>query len=184
MKLSRRESVLGLSTLTVVLFAVTALLGRSKVAELREVWERQAEAVRQIELDRRLVDQRDKWETKLGELSRMLPVHPAGREVDVYWLAVMDRAASKHDFTITNRRTGDEKREGEVFELPIDVRDWEADLDSLVHFLFELQSEGAMFDVRHLLIKPKPRAQGRLRGRFTLYCAYTRQQAGETPGEG
>jgi hypothetical protein len=56
--------------------------------------------------------------------------------------------------------------------LPIECREWEASLDALVRFLFELQSEGAMLDIRQLLIKP--RGQGILRGRFTLYCAYAR----------
>jgi hypothetical protein len=65
-----------------------------------------------------------------------------------------------------------------VYELAIDCREWEATLDPLVRFLFDLQSEGAMFDVRQLMIKPK--GKGVLRGRFALYCAYTRE-ASERP---
>jgi len=178
MKLSRRESVLGLSTLSVLLFGVTALLARSKVQEWKDVWAQQAEVLRQIEIDKRLVAQRATWQKKLAELSELLPVQPAGKDVTVYWLSVMDRVAAREEFSITSRQPGEERKQGDVYELPIEVRDWEADLDSLVHFLFELQSEGAMLDVRQLLIKPKD--AGRLRGRFTLYCAYTREKEKES----
>ena len=67
---------------------------------------------------------------------------------------------------------------GDVFELPIEVRDWEGSLEALVGFLFELQSQGAMLDIRHLVMKPNEKKV--LRGRFVLYCAYTRERQPRT----
>ena len=77
------------------------------------------------------------------------------------------------DERILKRQVGEEEKHGDVYELPIDCRDWEATLDSLTHFLFDLQAENAMLDVRQLLIRPNKDAS-KLRGRFLLNCAYTR----------
>lgn len=176
MKLSSREIVLGVATLSVALFGGTALLARPKFRVWKDMRARQAELRSQIELDRRLVAQREGWDKKLSEVSKLLPVQPAGKKMHVHWLSIMDRLAAKHGVTIRKRQAGEEKRQGDVYELPIECRDWEGSLESIVNFLFELQSEGAMLDIRQLLIKPKGKNTGQLRGRFTLYCAYTRQK--------
>ena len=83
---------------------------------------------------------------------------------------------------ISKRQPGEEKQQGEVYELPIECREWEGSLDAITHFLFDLQSEGAMMDIRHLLIKPK--GEGVLGGRFWLHCAYTRGQESGVRGQG
>lgn len=179
MKISSREAMLVLITGVVVLFGGSALLVRPKIEEWKELGAKQREVAERIEQDRRLLTQRKNWVGQLKELSKLLPRHPVGTKVDVHWLSVMDRLASKHGVKISKRKVGSERREGDVYELPIEVGldGWEASLTSIIHFLYELQSEGAMFDIRKLLIKP--RAKGVLKGRFSLYCAYTRGQTGD-----
>ena len=175
MRLSSREAVLVLSTAAVALFGGSALVARPKV----DVWKetrRQQEAVRtEIEQDERLLQQRESLETELAELSQSLPAYSTDKKMDIHWLSTMDRFAAKHGVKISRRQAGEEKKAGDVRELPIECQQWEGNLDSLVHFLFDLQSEGGMLDVRHLLIKPEK--GDLLRGRFTLYCAYTRESA-------
>ena len=175
MKMSARELILGILTVGVVLFGITALLAKPKLDELKEVNEQRRAIINSIKIEERLVEKRVTWEEKLAEMSQLLPMETADKDMDVHWLSVMDRVASKHGVKIKKRMAGEEVQQGDVYELPIECKEWEADLDSLVNFLFELQSEGAMLDIRQLLVKPK--GKGVLKGRFTLYCAYTREKA-------
>ena len=103
----------------------------------------------------------------------MLPHHPADQDVGTFWLATMDKIAAEHEVLITSRQVKQEKEMGEVYELPIEVR-WRADLESLTLFLFDLQTKGAMLDVRQLSISVKDK--GLLTGTFRMNCAYTREK--------
>jgi len=85
----------------------------------------------------------------------------------------MDSVATRNGFTIARRQTGKEAEVGDVYELPIDCKDWEGSLESLVKFLYDLNREGAMLDVRQLYVRPSNKP-GYLKGTFTLYCAYMR----------
>jgi len=169
--------VLMLATAAVALFAGTALLARPKVDAWRDVRREQAEVRDQIERERRLLQTKDSWQKQFAELTKIIPVYPADKKMDVHWLSIMDELARKHGVNISKRQVGEEKKVGDVYELPIEGREWEGKLDAIVHFLFDLQSQGAMLDVRQLLIKPKEqKSDGVLRGRFTLYCAYMRER--------
>jgi hypothetical protein len=174
-KFSARELVLLLATVGALLFGVTALVFRPKWQEWQDLGKERGNLRQLIQFDRALIDQRGKWDGEMAELSRMLSRQPAGQKTDVHFLSIMDRLASKNGLTILRRQVGEEKPQGEVYELPIECRDWEGSLDALVHFLFDLQSEGAMFDVRQLMVRP--REGPGLRGRFMLYCAYPRGPA-------
>jgi len=180
MTITPRESMLALTA--PILFGGSALVARGRLDRWREIKAEQARLRGEIEADRALVAEREKWETEFAALSRMLPSFPADRKMDVHWLSVMDAAASRHGVSITRRRVGEEKQEGDVYELPIEVEHegWQGSLEALVRFLFELQSEGAMLDIRQLRVTP--RSDGQLSGRFTLYCAYRRAGA-EPSGE-
>ncbi len=177
MKMSARELVLAVLTIGVVLFGLTALLAKPKIDELKEVNAQRQNIINSIKIEKRLVEKRDYWEQRLAEMSQLLPMEAADKDMDVHWLSVMDRIASKHNVKISKRMAGEEVQQGDVYEMPIECKEWEADLESLVNFLFELQSEGAMLDIRQLLVKPK--GKGKLKGRFTLYCAYTREKSSE-----
>lgn len=175
MKISRRELVLALITGAAILFGVTFLLAGPRIAHWRELRARQKEVAQEIIRAKKLVAKRGYWESLVAEYSGMLPRVQASKKMDVHWLSIMDKLATKHDVQINQRAAGQEKDEGEVFELPIDCKEWEGSLEGIVRFLYDLQTEGAMFDIRHLFIKPK--GKGVLRGRFSLYCAYTRESA-------
>jgi len=172
MRMNSRELVLLLATLAVALFGVSYLVVRPKAHEWKAMREEKAELRRQIGRDRELIAGRVQWAAQLASLSGLLTEVPEGQKVDVYWLAMMEGKAVQHGVTILRRQAGEEKRMGDVYEMPIECQDWEGDLESLVHFLFDLQSAGAMLDVRHLQVRPKSGAV--LKGRFSLSCAYTR----------
>jgi hypothetical protein len=172
-KISNRESALALATISVALFGLTALLSRSKIDAWKSVRQQQLQVVGSIETSKRLVDQQEKWTTRMSELQGLMPRFPQGKPMDVYWTAEMEKKAAKHGLTINRRQAGAELQEGVVYELPIECRNWSGSLDALIHFLFDLQSEGAMLDIRRLSIKPR----GKLirTGSFSLYCAYMRE---------
>ena len=173
MKISTRESVLALATISVALFGVTALLSGSKIDAWESVRQQQLQVADSIETSKILVEQQEKWSTRMSELQGLMPRFPQGKRMDVYWSAEMEKKAARHGLKILRHEIGSELQEGLVYELPIECRDWSGSLDALIHFLFDLQSEGAMLDIRYLRIQPK----GKLlrTGRFSLYCAYMRE---------
>jgi hypothetical protein len=176
MKLSSRESILFLVTFAVVFFCGSFFFVGPKIDEWKSVYRDCKSASAKIESYKRLVAQRHEWQEKFNVLSSHLPQYPADKNLDVHWKGVMDRLAIKHNVKILEHKAGQEKQDGEVYELPIECRRWEGDLESIAHFLFDLQSEGAMLDVRFLRIRV---GKGVLRGAFSLYCAYTRENGPE-----
>ena len=181
MKVSSRELTLGLVTLTVALFGGTLLVARPRLVEWQQLQMDQVRLEREIEIDRALVDKQAYWQGRFSELSAAMPQYKEDQKTDILWLSTIDSVARQHGFQIRRIEAGKERQLGDVYELPIDCTEWEGDLNALVHFLFDLQSRGAMLDVRFLLVKPK--AGKVLRGRFSLSCAYTRgETATEAPG--
>lgn len=172
MKITSRELSLGLATLTVGLFGGTFLLARPRLAEWQSLAKTQARLEREMQVDRDLVAKQAEWQERFDALSEAMPQYGLTQKTDVLWLSTIDGVARKHGLEIRRIEAGEERQQGDVYELPIECTEWEGDLDALVHFLFDLQSRGAMLDVRLLLIKPK--AGKVLRGRFSLSCAYTR----------
>ena len=61
-----------------------------------------------------------------------MPVFPYEKDVDTHWLNVMDSVAQRNDLTISRRQTGREEEVGDVYELPIECKDWEGTLEALV----------------------------------------------------
>jgi Tfp pilus assembly protein PilO len=159
-------------TVSVVLFGITGMLGRAKIEELKDIRRQQQDVRSSIERNQRLVEQRDKWNERMEKFKGMMPVFPKKKRMDVYWGSEMEKLASRHSLKIIRQEVGQEHQEGPIYELPIECRDWEGTLASLVHFLFDLQSKGAMLDIRYLRIKPKNKTIRK--GRFSLYCAYMR----------
>ncbi len=181
MKMSPREMVLLMATLAVALFGITALLARPRFDEWKALRLAQHELREELAQDRRLLESRARWEDEFEALRSYLPQYPVDQKMDIHWMSIMDQLAAKHRVRINTRQAREERQVGDVYELPIEVRDWEAPLDSLVRFLFELQSQGAMLDLRQLTMKPNE--QKVLRGRFLLYCAFTRAADAAPSGE-
>lgn len=182
MKLSERELMLAMATGAVVLFGLSVILSKSKIEEWKEITKKQEELSAQIQRNQETINSRDVWLKKLGELQQALPEYPADKKMDVQWLSTMDQVAVKHGVKILKRQAGEEKVVGDVYELPIECKEWEGNLGAIVHFLFDLQSQGAMLDIRQLQVKPK--AGDVLRGYFSLYCAYAKQKKGNGEKKG
>ena len=179
MKMAPREIVLGMVTLSVALFAVSIGMAKPRIEKWKAMSVEKDALARKIEASAKLVAEKGKWAGEVEGLNKMLPSFPVGKEVDVHWLSVIEQVASNNGLKLIKRQKGDEKQVGDVYELPIECREWQANLDSLVRFLFDLQNQGAMLDVRQLLVEPK--GKGVLGGRFVLYCAFTRDSSPQPP---
>jgi hypothetical protein len=174
MTVTPREKALAAATLMALLYGLLGLSVRGRL----EAYRTQRSLYRDLELRLKgcheLIGQRGQWDAQYAGLQHLMPVFSLDRRVDTYWLRVMDRLAAKNSATIVKPQIGAEQQVGDVFEMPIECREWESSLESLVGFLYDLQTEGVMLDVRQLFVKPTPGAPDRLRGTFTLYCAYMR----------
>lgn len=188
MRIAQREYVLLLATGAIALYAGSATFVKPQLDKWKDLRKQREGVAWQIERDKDMVSKKPEWEQQFADLRRKLPSVAPGRKIDVHWLSVMDTTATKHGLKISKREAGEENKVGDIFELPIQCREWSGTLDALVHFLFDLQSQGAMLDVRQLLIKPAPKDPNDLRGQFTLYCVYTREEqqppTDEREGEG
>ncbi len=187
MIISEQEKRLGIITLLVLLFAVLLMFfnrQKAKIDQLRaERREREALYAEYCAL----ISQNQVWNEAYAKDADLMPVFESGRQVQTYWLGVLERLASDSGLSIIRRQAGDERQEGDVFELPIECKEWEGSLESLVKFLYAVHAEGAMLDVRKLFIRPGSSAAGKpakgLRGSFTLHCAFLRAEKGAVEGE-
>ncbi len=136
-----------------------------------------ANADKRYQRERLFISREPSLNRQYAKIRETMPVFPEGKSVDTYWLPIMDETARKNHVTIVQRSIGSEEQIGEVTELTLECRDWTGTLDSLVHFLFDLENrEDAMLDMRQLYIKPSLKKPGTLQGSFTLNCAYMRQE--------
>lgn len=124
--------------------------------------------------ERKLISEKSRWNDLYDEEREKMPMFPEGEDVNTHWLRQMDALAEKHHVFITTRSPGLEQEVGDVYELPIDVKNWEGGLEPLVRFLYGLEhAEEAMFDVRSIAMRPSSH-KGAVKGQFTLTCAYMR----------
>lgn len=174
--MSQREKMLALAAFFVILYGIIGFTAGGRIALWRSLAGERREALAEKSRMRVLIGQRDNWLRQYEELQKLLPVFAAGRQVDTHWLGLMDRLAGRHGVNIMRRQVGAEQQVGEIFELPIEVREWDGSLEAILRFLHDLQSEGVMLDVRQMLIRPRDAGNPEvLRGRFTVHCAYLRE---------
>lgn len=183
MIVSNQEKALAIITVVILLYGMLFMAFGKKKAELETLRNQQREKERLHTEYCGLISQHATWEEAYSKNSGLIPVFEQGRQVQTYWLSVLDRLASKNELTIIRRQAGEERQEGDVYELAIECKEWEGSLESLTKFLYDVHAEGAMLDVRKLFIRPGAAANGKpasgLRGSFTLYCAYLRGEVEE-----
>ena len=181
MNMSGREKAIASITLIVLLYGVLGLLARGRL----DAWQAKRTVYREIcstlEQERKLLTQQALWRKNYEAVRSLMPVFPADKQVDTYWLGVMDNAASNNRLNILKRQVGAEQLVGDVYEMTLDCKEWEGSLEALVHFLYDLESKGVMLDMRSMYIKPNPADRTHLKGSFVIYCAYMRERPANAP---
>ena len=105
-----------------------------------------------------------------------MPSFQADKATDTTWQRKVDELAEKHHIVISRAQPGKEIEAGDVFELPIEIGQWEASLQSLVEFMHELENTGeGMFDIKAINMRPSNK-KGYLKGSMSLTCAYMREK--------
>ncbi|MBP5511749.1 MAG: hypothetical protein J6Z49_12600 [Kiritimatiellae bacterium] len=176
--MSNRDKNLLMVVGVLVLYAILAFSYRPQMEKWQRVQRIHASAEKKLADENKLISERQEWNDRYDEMQALMPVFPYDKDVDTHWLSLMDSVARTNNLAIARRQAGTEVEVGDVFELPIDCKDWEGSLRSLVYFLWSLNQKGAMLDIRQMFIRPSQRA-GFLRGTFTLCCAYMRGDAEE-----
>ena len=178
--ITSREQNMLMVTVVIVLYALAALSFKKQVASWKAAERVYQTAQKKLNEENALIAARGDWAARYEQVRERMPVFPYEKDVDTHWLNVMDSVATRDGLAIARRQTNKEAEVGDVYELPIDCKDWEGTLESLVKFLYDLNQEGAMLDVRQLYVRTSNKP-GFLKGTFTLYCAYMRGKEGVTP---
>lgn len=173
--LSPRETRLAIITLIAVLFGLTFFIGEPRYEEWKQNNQEMELLVQRQAAAQRLLDQTDELEKRLASLREALPRYEEGTDVTAQILRNLQRFADEHNFLLLRREPQPEREIGDLYELAITCT-WEGELDALVHFLYALQSQGAIVDIRQLTITPVQRAGNQLRGTLTVDYAYSRTQ--------
>jgi hypothetical protein len=177
MKISTREMGLAWVTAMVLILAGTYWFGQPRAKAWKDaVKERQELGWKLKEIDHLLSDQTN-INQRLDALRKQLPSHPQGKDVTAELLMTLERTAQQHGVILLRREPEKEKSVGDLYEVAINCT-WESSLDALVHFLYALHIQGAILDVRQLTVTPGQGGPDRLKGNFTVDCAYTRTAAG------
>jgi Tfp pilus assembly protein PilO len=176
MKASQREILLGLITLTALLFGLTYWLAGSTIAEQRRIKEDKVRLLRQIELHKRILTEKDGWISRLEELQSQLPVYDDKTAITAELLKLIKRMADEHGLDLVRTQPYREEQKGALYELGVSCN-WEGKLDALVRFLYELQSQGVRFDVLQLNAQPDAQRDRILKGSMTIDCAYRKGKA-------
>lgn len=168
-----REKNMLLVAVVAVLYAVAALSYKKQITSWKAAERLYQSAQKKVQEERALIEARSEWTAKYEQMRDLMPIFPYDQNVDTHWMNIMDAAAARNGLNILRRQASKEAEVGDVYELPIECKDWEGTLEALVKFLYDLHKEGAMLDVRQLFIRPA-NSPGVLKGAFTLYCAYMR----------
>ena len=178
MIVSEREKGLAIVTVIVLLYGLLFVLFNGKNGQkvkMADIRTKRHEREALYAEYKGLIEQHQVWNEEYAKNADLMPVFEPGRQVQTYWLGVLDRLATSNELSIIRRQVGEERQLGDVYELPIECKEWEGSLESLTRFLYDVHAEGAMLDVRKLFIRPGPRG---LRGSFTLFCAFLRAEKG------
>lgn len=125
--------------------------------------------------EERLIAQRNKWNEAYEAEKAAMPMFADGQATDTTWLRKVEELARTNNVLITQSSYGKEIEAGDVLELPIEVRNLEASLESLVKFMHALENtEQGMFDIKELYIQPNKSKKGYLKGSMSITCAYMR----------
>lgn len=173
MTINRREMVLMAVTGLAALFGFSSMAVRPGLEEWRQLRIERDRIEASIAENRELVADEALWSDRLEGVRHRMPTVAPDARMDVHWLGFVERLAARHGLRILRLQAGRERVSGDIYELPIEINDSEGTLEAFVHFLFELEGEGAMIDVRYLRLRPK---DDTIRtGRISLLCAYTRE---------
>jgi hypothetical protein len=175
MKISQREIILGVLTLTAVLSGFTWYIVDSKMEEWHGMANEIEKTEQQISKHQTAIKMQENWLDELNGLQSELPAFDIKkRSVSPDLMKTIKQMSNKHGVDILKNSPYPEKQIGDLFELGINCT-WDGTLESMVLFLGELQQQGVRYDVRTLSVAPVGKNSGKLKGNMVIHCAFTRK---------
>ncbi len=177
MTLSTREYILAIVTLAVILFGGTFYVGDPMWKEYKSLKEERQRLADRERIARRLLERQGEINERLDALRQEMPTYPAELDVTSQLLKSLQKTADQHGLVILRQEPDRERHVGDLYEMAISCA-WQGELNSLIHFLYAMQFQGAIVDFRQLSIAPV-RGEGLLlKGNFIVDFAYSRIQPG------
>lgn len=176
MKITTREMTLGWMAGVVILLTLSFLFCAPKITVWKEVSNKRKAVAARIELAEHLTAQREQWNKKLQDVAQKLTKYPPDQDVVADYLRILEDVAKKNGITLSQRQPQREKKHNDLYELAIDCP-WDADLEALVRFLFDLEQQKVTMDIDDLNVSLVAGGKGKLKGKFALICLYTRTGA-------
>lgn len=176
MQINSRELVLAWVTGFVALIAISMAICSSTVKQWDNLKNEKKLIDGQLRVARHWVEQKDESNTRLEEVKKKLTQYPANEDVSGSYQRILEGVFTANGVTISQRTPQKEKKEVKqknLYSTSI-TYNWEADLGSLINFLNALEKQKETMDIGELTVKPVDVAKGRLGGRFTVICVYTR----------
>ena len=171
MKLAGRELWLAAGAGAVLALLVTAWLVQGAVGDWKDAAQLEKKVAEKLRLTKKLLAKRADVVTQLEALQHKLPRYTADRDVTAEQMRALDRIAQEQSFGLGQREPQPEGTNGVVREITIRSA-WESDLSALIHFLYAIQTQDVIFDVRRLTVTPMPSTTDRLKGSMVINSAY------------
>lgn len=181
MNLSRRELVLAFATGAVVLLGVTYLLGEPAIGRWKAAVQLRGKLADEKKIAQRLIAQRGEWEARYQQQRAGIPVYGSNDQVRAVLLKQIEQLASENGLNLPRVLPDKERNIGDLSELAVSC-EWKGELEPLVRFLYAVQKQGAILDIRQLGISPDRGAAGRLQGDLTMFFAFSRMGAAAGSG--
>lgn len=132
-------------------------------------------SVQTYEKEERLISEKRDWNDAYEKEKASMPLFADGQATDTTWLRKVEEIAKTNNVLITQSTYGEELEAGDVLELPIEVRNLEGSLESIVKFMHALEnSDEGMFDIKEISLQPNKSKKGYLKGSMSITCAYMR----------
>ena len=174
MNVSQRELTMGMVTLALVVLGGTYMLGRPMLQKWGAAGAIRQRMAEENKFSTRLINQREDAVKHLDELRGTLPKYRPDQPVTAELLKLIKKTADENQLVLSRLEPDKESQVGDLSEVAIDCQ-WDGSLEALTHFLYAVQVQGAILDIRQLNVSPMQGAAGRLKGNFSVFCAFSRQ---------
>ena len=174
--LSLRERAILLGCVVLVLYFLAAIMWFMKFdRDWTKSMKTYESAVKTYRKEAALIAKRDSLQAQYDEEQEKIPTLSDDEPADTRWMAALTTLAEKNNVAISGKKPGREEQEDVLNKLEVEL-EWTASLQSLVKFMYELESaQDAMFDIRSIGIAASGRNTGYLKGKMTVCCAYLRE---------
>jgi Tfp pilus assembly protein PilO len=155
MKITQRERRLFAITITVVVIVISYLLIVPLLRGWRDVRAKLVTQQRELTVVQATIQREGQWRKEYDELKQKLGQHTESVQQISDVLKTIEEVATKSGVQVTSRRPLLEEDKGVYRVLPVQCS-VEATTESLVRFLFALQTGAGFVSVEQLQVSPRP----------------------------